>query len=107
MRAVADEALVEVFVADAELRRIHHPYDGRPDIILVTPAEGDGVRDRHTDWLSDPQPASESRTDPLSLADRTGACERDLKTHVMRLRFNGATHARARNAGSAISCGYA
>ncbi|WP_455907645.1 DUF3885 domain-containing protein [Streptomyces mirabilis] len=52
LRAVADEALVEVFVADTELRRIHHPYDGGADVILDTPAERDGVRDRHTDWLS-------------------------------------------------------
>ncbi|WP_425246288.1 DUF3885 domain-containing protein [Streptomyces sp. NEAU-NA10] len=52
LRAVADEALVEVFVADTELRRIHHPYDGGADVILATPAERDRVRDQHTDWLS-------------------------------------------------------
>ncbi|MEU9785489.1 hypothetical protein AB0H92_31775 [Streptomyces phaeochromogenes] len=52
LRAVADEALVEVFVADTELRRIHHPYDGGADVILATPAERDHVRDRHPDWLS-------------------------------------------------------
>ncbi|WP_434094648.1 DUF3885 domain-containing protein [Streptomyces hyaluromycini] len=28
------------------------PYDGGADVILVTPAERDGVRDRHADWLS-------------------------------------------------------
>lgn len=49
LRAVADEALVEVFVADTELRRIHHPYDGGADVILATPAEREGVRHRHTD----------------------------------------------------------
>ncbi|MBD9726074.1 hypothetical protein PV755_43395 [Streptomyces caniscabiei] len=52
LRAVADEALVEVFVADMELRRIHHPYDGGADVILATPVERDRVRDEHTDWLS-------------------------------------------------------
>ncbi|MFH9819218.1 hypothetical protein [Streptomyces sp. NPDC017230] len=52
LRAVADEALVEVFVADTELHRVYHPYDGGADVILTTPAERDRVRDRHTDWLS-------------------------------------------------------
>ncbi|MEU1181567.1 hypothetical protein ABZ464_28775 [Streptomyces sp. NPDC005820] len=52
LRAVADEAVVEVFVADTELQRIYHPYDGGADVILATPAERDRVRDQHTDWLS-------------------------------------------------------
>lgn len=52
LRAVADEALVEVFIADTELRHIHHPYDGGADVILATPTERDRMRDRHTDWLS-------------------------------------------------------
>jgi hypothetical protein len=52
LRAVVDEAVVEVFVTDTELRRIHHPYDGGADVILATPAERDDLRDRHTDWLS-------------------------------------------------------
>jgi hypothetical protein len=52
LRAVADEALVEVFFADTELRRIHHPYDGGADVILATPEERDRLRDQHTDWLS-------------------------------------------------------
>ncbi|MFF0730049.1 hypothetical protein ACFYVK_00480 [Streptomyces chartreusis] len=35
-QAVADQALVEVFVADTELQRIHHPYDGGADVMLAT-----------------------------------------------------------------------
>ncbi|MFD3836172.1 hypothetical protein ACFWWC_07895 [Streptomyces sp. NPDC058642] len=52
LRAVADEVLVEVFVCDTELRRIHLPYDGGADVILATEAERDRLRDRHRDWLS-------------------------------------------------------
>ncbi|MFD7228709.1 hypothetical protein [Streptomyces sp. NPDC059881] len=52
MRAVADEAVVEVFITDTELRRIHHPYDGGADVVLTMPDERDEVRDRHADWLS-------------------------------------------------------
>jgi hypothetical protein len=52
LRAVADETLVEVFFADTELRRIHHPYDGGADVILATPAERDQLRDRQSAWLS-------------------------------------------------------
>ncbi|MET8099528.1 hypothetical protein ABZV29_24130 [Streptomyces sp. NPDC005236] len=51
LRAVADETLAEVFVADTELRRIHHPYDGGADVILATAAERDRMRDQHADWL--------------------------------------------------------
>jgi hypothetical protein len=51
LRAVADEAVVEVFVTDTELRRIHHPYDGGADVVLATPAERDRLRDRHAAWL--------------------------------------------------------
>ncbi|MFL9656562.1 hypothetical protein ACJ7VE_22920 [Streptomyces sp. PB17] len=52
LRAVADEALVEVFVTDTELRRIHAPYDGGADVVLATPGERDRLRGRHVDWLS-------------------------------------------------------
>uniref|UniRef100_UPI00167E5B42 DUF3885 domain-containing protein n=1 Tax=Streptomyces lanatus TaxID=66900 RepID=UPI00167E5B42 len=52
LRAVADEAVVDVFIADTDLDRIHHPYDGGADIILTTPAERDALRDRHAGWLS-------------------------------------------------------
>ncbi|MFE7277163.1 hypothetical protein [Streptomyces sp. NPDC057623] len=52
LRAVADEAVVEVFITDTELRRIHHPYDGGADVVLTTPAERDEMRARHTEWLS-------------------------------------------------------
>jgi hypothetical protein len=52
LRAVADEALVEVFVTDTELRRIHHPYDGGADVVLATPGERDRLRGCHVDWLS-------------------------------------------------------
>ncbi|MFH9554158.1 hypothetical protein [Streptomyces sp. NPDC017435] len=51
LRAVADDALAEVFIADTELRRIRHPYDGGADVILATAAERDRARHRHTDWL--------------------------------------------------------
>nr|WP_259408080.1 hypothetical protein [Streptomyces akebiae] len=52
LRAVADDALAEVFLTDTDLRCIHHPYDGGADVILATPAERDRVRDQHTNWLS-------------------------------------------------------
>ncbi|MET7715153.1 hypothetical protein [Streptomyces sp. NPDC005407] len=58
LRAVADEALVEVFFTDAELRRIHHPYDGGADVVLTTTAERDRLRSQHTAWLSSPQRGS-------------------------------------------------
>jgi hypothetical protein len=54
LRAVADETLVEGFVADTELWRIHHPYGGGADVILATPAERDHLRDQHQDWLFQP-----------------------------------------------------
>ncbi|GAA3492459.1 DUF3885 domain-containing protein [Streptomyces cremeus] len=52
LRAVADEALVEVFLTDPDLRRIHHPYDGGADVVLTTSAERDALRSRHSAWLS-------------------------------------------------------
>lgn len=52
LRAVADETLVEVFVTDTELRRIHHPYDGGADVVLASAAERDELRERHAAWLS-------------------------------------------------------
>lgn len=52
LRAVADETLVEVFITDTGLQRIHHPYDGGADVILTTPAERDRLRAKHADWLS-------------------------------------------------------
>ncbi|WNO72681.1 hypothetical protein [Streptomyces sp. AM8-1-1] len=55
LRAVADEALVDVFIADTELRRIHHPYDGGADVILTTTAERERLRGEHTAWLSSHQ----------------------------------------------------
>ncbi|MFI8638561.1 DUF3885 domain-containing protein [Streptomyces chartreusis] len=36
LQAVTDQALVEVFIADTELQRIHHPYDGGADVMLAT-----------------------------------------------------------------------
>ncbi|MFI1398487.1 hypothetical protein [Streptomyces sp. NPDC020681] len=51
LRAVADEAVVEAFFTDTELRRIHHPYDGGADVVLTTTAERDRLRGRHTAWL--------------------------------------------------------
>ncbi|MFC9895245.1 hypothetical protein ACFVMC_16295 [Nocardia sp. NPDC127579] len=52
LRAVADDATAGVMVADSELRRIHHPYDGGADVLLPTRAERDLLRNRHADWLS-------------------------------------------------------
>ncbi|WP_369189910.1 hypothetical protein [Streptomyces sp. R08] len=52
LRAVADDALYDVFFTDTGLRRIHHPYDGGADAILTDPAERDRLRASHTDWLS-------------------------------------------------------
>ncbi|MFD9461013.1 hypothetical protein [Streptomyces sp. NPDC060027] len=52
LRAVADEALVEVFFTDKELRRIYHPYDGGADVILTTPEERHRLRALHPEWLS-------------------------------------------------------
>ncbi|MER6839581.1 DUF3885 domain-containing protein [Streptomyces platensis] len=54
LREVAHDVLSGVIISDVGLQRIHHPYDGGADIILTTPHERDGVRNRHTDWL--PQP---------------------------------------------------
>lgn len=39
-------------VADTELRRIHHPYDGGADVVLASAAERDELRERHAAWLS-------------------------------------------------------
>ncbi|MFD5269999.1 hypothetical protein [Streptomyces sp. NPDC058335] len=52
LRAVADEEIVDVFLTDTGLRRVHHPYDGGADAVLTTPAERDRLRARHRDWLS-------------------------------------------------------
>jgi hypothetical protein len=51
LRAVADERLAEVFLADTGLERLYHPYDGGADVILPTPEERDRLRDHHRDWL--------------------------------------------------------
>ncbi|WP_406512609.1 hypothetical protein OG851_25095 [Streptomyces sp. NBC_00161] len=51
LRAVADDTLPGIFVADTELTRIHHPYDGGADVILATPEERDRLRDCHSTWL--------------------------------------------------------
>jgi hypothetical protein len=53
LRAAADEALPGIFVADTELTRIHHPYDGGADVVLATSEERQRMRDRHSAWLSD------------------------------------------------------
>ncbi|MEU0334737.1 hypothetical protein [Streptomyces sp. NPDC006193] len=52
LRAITDEALVEVFITDTGLQRIYHPYDGGADVILTTAAERDALRNRHAAWLS-------------------------------------------------------
>ncbi|MCZ9349631.1 hypothetical protein ACH4NS_11150 [Streptomyces mutabilis] len=53
LRAVADDRLADVFLADTGFRRMHHPYDGGADVVLTTPDERDRLRDRHEEWLSD------------------------------------------------------
>ncbi|MEU6145871.1 hypothetical protein ABZ848_36705 [Streptomyces sp. NPDC047081] len=52
LRAVADDTLAEVFLADTGLRRLYHPYDGGADVVLTTPEERDRLRERHRGWLS-------------------------------------------------------
>jgi hypothetical protein len=52
LRDVADWKITEVFITDAGMQRIHHPYDGGADVFLATPAERDSLRRRHRDWLS-------------------------------------------------------
>ncbi|MDX3093999.1 hypothetical protein PV417_05330 [Streptomyces sp. ME19-03-3] len=52
LRAVADDTLPGAFVADTELARIHHPYDGGADVVLATPEERDRFRGRYSTWLS-------------------------------------------------------
>ncbi|MEV0223620.1 hypothetical protein [Streptomyces sp. NPDC050704] len=51
LRAVADDQLVEVFITDTELRRIHHPYDGGADVVLTTTSERNRLRGQYTAWL--------------------------------------------------------
>jgi hypothetical protein len=52
LRDVADDNMAGVLITDTQMRRIHHPYDGRADVFLTTPHERGSTRDRHTDWLS-------------------------------------------------------
>ncbi len=52
LRKVADEAIVDVIIAPADLAWLYAPYDGGADVILGTPALRDDLRDRHRDWLS-------------------------------------------------------
>ncbi|MFD0275437.1 hypothetical protein ACFVHB_16250 [Kitasatospora sp. NPDC127111] len=52
LRAVADDAVADVIIADTRFDRVHHPYDGGADVLLTTPEERDRLRDRHADWLS-------------------------------------------------------
>ncbi len=53
LRAVADDELANVIVTPTNLRWLYHPYDGGADVILATNAERDGLKARHTDWLSE------------------------------------------------------
>lgn len=52
LRAVADDQTAGVMIADSSLRKIHHPYDGGADVLLVDLVERDAMRDRHRAWLS-------------------------------------------------------
>ncbi|MGW0960188.1 DUF3885 domain-containing protein [Streptomyces gelaticus] len=52
LRDIADDKVAGVFVTDAQMRRIHYPYDGGADVFLTTPEERDRTRDRHAHWLS-------------------------------------------------------
>ncbi|WP_406197320.1 hypothetical protein OH807_11765 [Kitasatospora sp. NBC_01560] len=48
LRAVADDAVADVVIADTDFRRLHHPYDGGADVLLTSTEERDRLRARHT-----------------------------------------------------------
>ncbi|WP_433917181.1 DUF3885 domain-containing protein [Streptomyces sp. NBC_01744] len=52
LRDVADDKVAGVLITDAQMQRIHHPYDGGADVFLASSRERDRMRDRHPDWLS-------------------------------------------------------
>lgn len=52
LRAVANNETIGVMVADPDLCRIYHPYDGGADVLLSDSAERDRVKRRHAGWLS-------------------------------------------------------
>ncbi|MET8404941.1 hypothetical protein [Streptomyces sp900116325] len=52
LRDIADDKVAGVLITDAQMQRIHHPYDGGADVFLATSEERDQMRDRHADWLS-------------------------------------------------------
>jgi hypothetical protein len=52
LRAVADDEVSGVLIADADFSRVYHPYDGGADVIMADQVERDALRDRHPDWLS-------------------------------------------------------
>jgi hypothetical protein len=52
LRDIADDKVAGVLITDTRMQRIHHPYDGGPDVFLATSEERDRMRDRHADWLS-------------------------------------------------------
>ncbi len=52
LRDIADDKVAGVLIADTQMRRVCHPYDGGADVFLTTPEERNRMRDRHADWLS-------------------------------------------------------
>ena len=52
LRAVADNQLVNVLLADRELDWLYHPYDGGADIYARNAAQRDWLRAEHAGWLS-------------------------------------------------------
>jgi hypothetical protein len=52
LRATADEGLVYVIIAPADLRWLYHPYDGGADVIATSERERDTLKHRHATWLS-------------------------------------------------------
>ena len=50
LRAVADNRIANVLLADLDLHRLYHPYDGGMDVLLPTTAERDALRERHRAW---------------------------------------------------------
>lgn len=51
LRAVADEKLIDVLVADTEFRQVYHPYGGGADCLLDSPEARDKLAAAHPNWV--------------------------------------------------------